>query len=182
MGAWMTERTATGKTASQAFGRAVREAREYSGDQDGYSGDLNSGGTGFIMVELPKGCSYEKFQGLLEEAEYAGTWEIESARESIREWSPGGFFNKSGKVRGWKGNLAKAKRDLAKAKKAHERFVRKVESAGFYYGDFEGLQRAYSDKWGDYLCVELSAHLAKKRGIARGRGERAFIFFGYSPC
>ena len=185
MGAWMAERVVTGKTANEAWNKARRDASEENGHQDGYSGDVNSGGYGFVKVDLPKGCSYKKFHELLEDDMYNGEYEVERAMEDIKSWTPGGFFNRKGNVRGWKGNLAKANKALAKARKDRANHVRKVEAAGFYISDFESLARIYNDKWSDYLCIELSAHLAKKsypRAYeTKRRGEKIFIFFGYAP-
>ncbi len=180
MGASFTERTATGKSAGEAFGKALRDAQDYSGHQDGYSGDINSGDSSFVLVTLPPRFTYSKLQNLLEESESFG-YDIESARERIRSWSPGGFYNSTGKKRGWKGQLAKARRDLAKAQRDEARFQAKVPAA--LRGSFEGYSDQYHDKWGGYLAVELRGAEARQYGANQRlrRGERLYIFFGYAP-
>ena len=37
---------------------------------------------------------------------------VEWAAERVANWRPGGFYNRSGKVRGWKGQLRKAEAEL----------------------------------------------------------------------
>lgn len=178
MGAWLAERTATGKSADEAFRLAVQAAQDEVGHQEGYSGDINSGGYGFIEYSLPARFTYAKLQALLEEYEFDGN--IDYLRDNVRAWRPGGFWNPTGKKRGWKGNLRKAERELAKVIRDRERLIARAEKAGISEDDLETLSRIYADKWGEYICVELRG--AEAKGYSRKRGEKVYRFFGYAPC
>lgn len=176
MGAWMTQQIATGKTVADAHRSAVDSASAEYGHQEGYSGAINSGG-GYAPVELPARVTFAKFLGLLEEAA-----DLEDAGDDYFVRYYRGMVAK--KQRGAKGSLAKAERDLAKAKKASARFYARVEAAGFSRYQFDGLAATFNDKWGDYLAVELrGAERARcLNGRKLRRGERVWVFFGYAPC
>jgi hypothetical protein len=176
MGSWLAERRSSGRNAAEAWRRAVEAAQAENGHQDGYSGDINSGGHGFTLVALPPRYTYAKLQSLLEDLSDGGS--VEWAAERVANWRPGGFYNQSGKVRGWKGQLRKAEAELKRERARHERLLRKAP-AGL---DVEALAEAYGDKWGDYLAVELRGAEAKRYGGTRRRGEKTYVFFGYAPC
>lgn len=180
MGAELAERYSFGKSAAEAYRRAVANAQDEVGHQEGYSGDINSGGHGFTLVTLPPRFTYQKFQALLEDYEDSG-WRIADAQREVQTHRPGGFRNESGKVRGSKGNLRKAEAELKKATARRERLLRNVPAE--IVRDLDGLAAAYSDKWGDYLAVEIRGAEAKRHyGYdRRRRGERLYVFFGYAP-
>lgn len=179
MGAWLTEEIATGRTIEEAYGRALRNATEENGHQEGYSGAINSKDFGYSLVELPARFTYAKLIDLLHEVEENG-WELESARDDAKAWKPGGFWNPTGTKRGWKGNLRKAEARLAKAKKQRERLLAKAPSTVY---DLDGLARTFNNKWGCPLAVELKGAEAKATYAYRNRrrGEKVFVFFGYAP-
>jgi hypothetical protein len=176
MGAVDFTQVAVGADAREAFAKAKRDAQHEHG-HGGYSGTLAEKHS-FVLVALPPRQTLAKLLALLSEAEdfsYEG-----DLVEDVRNWRPGGFYNRSGKVRGWKGNLAKAERALAKHRAAKAKFDAKVAAAG--YRDFDGIAETYSDKWGSALCVELSGAEAKRvkerYGVSRRRGIHAYCFFG----
>lgn len=177
MGATYTEQAAVGKTLREALTSAVREAEAYYGHQEGYSGAINSGSQTASLVTLPPRMTFAKFQGILEDAEATDISyyedEVRWARQSV-----------AAKHKGAKGRLAKAERELAKARKQHERFIAKVEKAGLDSYDLDRYLEVYNDKWGGYLAVELRGKEKTQRlgGRRLKRGERLFVFFGYAPC
>ncbi len=177
MGANYIETTAVGKTLSEALTSAVREARDYYGHQDGYSGAINSGEQHASLVELPPRMTFSKLQGLLEES--MEDTDLSYYRDNIRYAQQ----DVAAKRRGAKGRLAKAQRELAQATKRAERLAAKIEKAGFSSYDFDRIAEAYNDKWGGYLAVELrGAEKARYLGSRKlRRGERLFLFFGYAP-
>lgn len=69
MGATNFERIAFGKTVWEAFKLASNEAEEERGDQDGYSGDLNSKHS-YLEVLVPKGVSPKKYYHWIEQVSY----------------------------------------------------------------------------------------------------------------
>jgi hypothetical protein len=178
MGAWLAEQVAAGKSPAEAYRRAVADAEAEYGHQEGYSGAINSKGYSFVPVELPSRFTYRKFQALLEDFVDVEQ-EIESAKDDVSAFSPGGFRNQTGKVRGSKGALAKAKRELAKAQARRERLLRNVSPE--LARRVPSLATTYFEKWGDPLCVELRGVEAKTYRVDRKRGERLYIFFGYAP-
>lgn len=171
MGADFTEQRAEGKTAAEAYARALADAAGYYGTRDGYSGAINSKDRGFITVELPPRMTYAKLQALLEDYDMASgaVWEY---RERVKSYRPGGFFH--GK-RGWKGNLKKAEVKLRKAQRELAKVEKRVPPSMY---DFASLVEAYHDKWGQPLAVQLSTREAKPTK----RGRRVWVFFGYAPC
>lgn len=178
MGAADFSQIAVGADAREAFGKAKRDAQHEYG-HGGYSGSLAEK-YGFSLISLPPRQTLDKLLGLLNEAE--GFRYDEDLRDDVRNWQPGGFFNRSGKTRGWKGNLAKAQRELAKHLAAKARFEAKVQKAGYDLDRFYGLAETYNDKWAEALCVELTGEAARRakerHGVQRRRGIRAFCFFG----
>jgi hypothetical protein len=177
MGSWLAEQTATGKTAAEAYRRAISDAEAEYGHQEGYSGAINSKGSGFNLVALPPRFTYRKLQALLEEYEDV-TAEVEEAADDVRAYRPGGIWSS---IRGAKGRLRKAESRLRKAKARRERFDAKVPAALW---NIEGLARTYGDKWEAPLAVELKGAEAKASYAYRDRrrGEKVFVFFGYAPC
>lgn len=178
MGAWMTEQVASGKTASEAYRRARSDAQAEYGHQEGYSGAINSKDGGFVMVDLPGRCDYRKFVDLLhdfEETSYIDTFRLSHLLELER-----------GGKKGLKGQIAKERKAVERQKKERAKVVAKIEAAGFDLYTFERLAETFNDKWGSPLCVEFSAHLAKKfypnTYANKRRGEKIFVFFGYAPC
>ncbi len=176
MGASFTEQVAAGKTAAEAFARAVADAKDEYGHQEGYSGAINSGGYGFVIATLPPRFTYRKFQALLEEY---GDDNVAYAQERVRDYRPGGFYHGQ---RGWKGNLRKAEVALRKAQAARARLLKKVPAE--IATRLDGYAEVYNDKWGDYLAVELRGAEAKRYRsyTTKRRGEKLYIFFGYAPC
>lgn len=177
MGADYTEQVGIGRTAGEAWNNAVREATDYYGHQEGYSGAINSGGYGFVLVALPPRFTYEKLSRLLSEYDDAAS-EVEYAKLRVADYRPGGFYH--GK-RGWKGNLRKAESALKKAQARFARVDAKVPPALY---NIDSLSETMNDKWGDYLAVELRGAEAKRYAYnhPKRRGEKVFIFFGYAPC
>lgn len=177
MGANYIETTAVGKTLSEALRSAVREASDYYGHQDGYSGAINSGEQSATLVELPPRMTFSKLQELLEES--MDDTDLSHYREMIRLYERMVAERK----RGAKGHLARAKRELAQAKKRAERLAAKIEKSGLDSYTFDGIAEQYRDKWGGYLAVELRG-AEKKRYLGSRklrRGERIYLFFGYAP-
>ena len=178
MGAAFTEQIGTGKTAAEAFAKAVSDAAAEYGHQEGYSGAINSGGYGFSLITMPPRFTYTKLQRLIEDYDDAKNG-VYYARESVKNFSPGGFHHGR---RGWKGNLRKAQTELRKAERTMAKIEKQIPAALAY--KFDGLVEAYQDKWGDYLAVELRGSEAKRYGsyATKRRGEKLFVFFGYAPC
>src|SRR5215217_8650165 len=90
MGANFTEQTGTGRTAAEAFAKAVSDAEAEYGHQEGYSGAINSGGYGFVLVALPPRFTYRKFQALLENY-YETKYNLADAQQRVADYRPGGF-------------------------------------------------------------------------------------------
>lgn len=173
MGAWLTTQIGTGKTASEAYGRAVADAEAEYGHQQGYSGAINSKHDGFVLVALPARMTFDKFQSLLED--------YQQALETVEYTDLRYYQLPNGKAkRGYAKQLRDAKRDLAKAQKT----LAKIDSDPRLRGlNFRALGETYRDKWGACLAVELKGVEAKRYGAyaMKRRGEKLFIFFGYAP-
>lgn len=176
MGAWMTSQTGIGKTPAEAYRNAVAAAEAEYGHQEGYSGAINSGGHGFIVVDLPARMTFAKLQALLEDADESDLsyWrdEVRYAQQAV-----------AAKTRGAKGRLAKAQRDLRAAEKRAAKIAAAITKAGFSSYDFGRIAETYHDKWAGYVAVELRG--AEKTRYLGGRklrrGERLYVFFGYAP-
>lgn len=178
MGATTFTTAAWGKTPSEAF-RAAHEHATYESGHGGYTGTIAEK-PGYRLFILPARCSIEKVLGLMDEMEYEGVGyhreRVQWLERCVRDAKPG-------TVRSTRAHLTAAKKELAKAIKAQERFEKK-------HGELLPLLRqihsVYDQKWEDCVAFAVTTAADRKRfggGYpigAKKRGARQYVFAGWA--
>ena len=158
MGATDFSQDASGKSAKEAFSRAVEQA-QYEHGHGGYSGTIaEKGGDGFVMLPaLPPRWTAQKVEDLIGTAQYGESYKASNGTWKIRRGSQ------------------------AKAAEALEDYL----ARGMSRLSVRQLLALCDDKWGPALCVEVAAReradYIRWQGKLR-RGDRVFRFFGTASC
>ena len=156
MGATDFSAVAFGKTAEEAYHKAVDEAL-YERGHGGYTGTIAEK-SGFHLFEPPKGLTYARAMKLIEE-----------------------FTTRTYKIEGmeWAHDQAKAKREAKAARKWMEKLDPTLRSW------LVKCHNVSEDKWGPAAAIKITGkeaqELRKREGMQRKKGD-FYLFWGLASC
>jgi hypothetical protein len=156
MGAANFETVSSGKTAKEAFSRAVERA-QYEYGHGGYSGTIaEKGGDGYSLLRRPEGhAKAQTLIGMVWNSECDGA----PSKPPIRRKFDSDWDRRS--------------HEYAKALYAKWAKLSAEEQAWVL-----SVAENFSDKWG--ACAALELTNTERKGYSRRRGERTFVFFGWA--
>lgn len=153
MGACNFTAAAAGKDAADAF-RAAIERAQYDHGHEGYSGTVAEKHS-FKVASVPGVGDGFKLADWIEAAAYIS---------NVRAQAASGFASKE---------------DKAHAKEAERAFNKTIPKKHQAWA--LGWARAYDDKWGAAICIELTGVFAarwKAENGLKGTRKRVFVFIG----
>lgn len=175
MGACDFAAAAHGKTAREAFARAVERAQWEHG-HGGYTGTVAEKHD-FVEFQLPPRVTADKMLGWMSDLAYLG--EEEYLREDVARAERYAASKPKGRIREANAQVKQARKRLADAQRDVARAQKKM---GAHYQLAVRAARVFDDKWGPAVAFKLTAPSDRKRwnyyGDKPRRGESTYLFCG----